>query len=204
MAEKNTRKRKDNLRKLTICSVMLALSVVLSFLKVWEMPMGGSVTLLSMLPVCLVSKKYGVSGALPTAFLFSVIQFVQGFASGNVFVYCTTASTWIICMLFDYIVPFTVLGFSGAFRNKLTAVRIFKYEFRYFGFILGIIMVMLLRFVCHYVTGVVIWGQWAEGMSPYLYSFLYNGQYMLPECIFTCIGAVLLMKVPQLHKLLDE
>lgn len=198
------KKREENLRRLTLCSVMLALSVVLSFIRVWEMPMGGSITLLGMLPVCLVSMKYGVRGALPTAFLFSVIQFAQGFSSGNVFVYCATPFTWVICMLFDYIVPFTVLGFSGAFRNKLISVRVFNRELKYLGFILGIVLTVLIRFVCHYITGVVIWGQWAEGMSPYLYSLLYNGQYMLPECIFTCIGAGILMRVPQLNKLLCE
>lgn len=190
MAEKN--KRRNNLIKLAECSVMLALSVVLSFIEVWKMPMGGGITLLSMLPVCLIAVKYGTKGAFPTAFLYSVIQFAIGFASGNVFIYCTTAATWIICMLFDYIVPFTVLGFSGIFRKKAGNT----------GIIIGIALMIALRFVCHYITGVVIWGQWAEGMSPYLYSLIYNGQYMLPECIFTCIGAGILIKIPQVKKLL--
>ncbi len=190
MAEKN--KRRNNLIKLAECSVMLALSVVLSFIEVWKMPMGGGITLLSMLPVCLIAVKYGTKGALPTAFLYSVIQFAIGFFSGNVFVYCTTAATWIICMLFDYIIPFTVLGFSGIFRKKAGNT----------GIIIGIALMIALRFVCHYITGVVIWGQWAEGMSTYLYSLIYNGQYMLPECIFTCVGAGILIKIPQVKKLL--
>ena len=184
--------RRNNLLRLAECSVMLALSTVLSFVKVFEMPMGGSITLLSMLPVCLIAVKYGVKGAMPTAFLYSVIQFAIGFASGNVFVYCTTAFTWVVCMLFDYIVPFSVLGFSGILRKKGVA-----------GILGGIALMIVIRFVCHYITGVVIWGQWAEGMSPYLYSLIYNGQYMLPECIFTCIGAGILIKVPQLKKLLN-
>ncbi len=191
MAEQN--KRRNNLVRLAECSVLLALSVVLSFIEVWKMPMGGGITLLSMLPICLVAVKYGLKGALPTAFLYSVIQFAIGFGSGNVFVYCTTASTWIICMLFDYIVPFTVLGLAGMFRKR----------FGNFGIILGIALVIFIRFVCHYITGVVIWGQWAEGMSPYLYSLIYNGQYMLPECIFTCIGAMVLIKIPQVRRLLN-
>ncbi len=190
MAEKNN--RRNNIVKLAECSVMLALSVVLSFIEVWKMPMGGGITLLSMLPICLISVKYGISGALPTAFLYSVIQFAIGFASGNVFVYCTTIFTWIICLLFDYIVPFTVLGFSGIFKNKLGNT----------GILLGIALMIFIRFVCHYITGVVIWGQWAEGMSPYLYSLIYNGQYMLPECIFTSIGAGILIKIPSVRKLL--
>ncbi len=190
MSEKN--KRRNSLLKLAECSVMLALSTVLSFIEIWKMPMGGGITLLSMLPVCLIAVKYGVKGALPTAFLYSVIQFAIGFSSGNVFVYCVTPFTWIMCMLFDYLVPYTVLGFSGAFRKKLGNT----------GIIAGIALMIALRFVCHYITGVVIWGQWAENMSPYLYSLVYNGQYMLPECIFTCIGAGILIKIPQIRKLL--
>lgn len=191
MAEQ--KERRNNLLRLAECSVMLALSVVLSFIEVWKMPMGGGITLLSMLPICLVAVKYGLKGALPTAFLYSVIQFAIGFASGNVFVYCTTAFTWIICLLFDYIVPFTVLGFSGVFRKKSGNA----------GIIMGIAFTIFIRFACHYVTGVVIWGQWAEGMSPYLYSLFYNGQYMLPECIITCIGAGIIIKIPQMKKLLN-
>lgn len=190
MAEKN--KRKNNIKKLTECSVMLSLSVVLSFIEVWKMPMGGGITLLSMLPICLIAVKYGVRGALPTAFLYSVIQFAIGFSSGNVFVYCITPFTWIICMLFDYIVPYTVLGFAGMFRKKTGDA----------GILIGTALTIMIRFLCHYITGVVIWGQWAEGMSPYLYSLIYNGQYMLPECIFTCIGAGVLIKIPVLRKML--
>lgn len=190
MAEKN--KRKNDIKKLTECSVMLSLSVVLSFIEVWKMPMGGGITLLSMLPICLIAVKYGVRGALPTAFLYSVIQFAIGFSSGNVFVYCITPFTWIICMLFDYIVPYTVLGFAGMFRKKSGDA----------GILIGTALTIIIRFLCHYITGVVIWGQWAEGMSPYLYSLIYNGQYMLPECIFTCIGAGVLIKIPVLRKML--
>ena len=191
MAEQN--KRRNNLIRLAECSVMLALAVVLSMVKVWEMPMGGSITLLSMLPVCLIAVKYGIRDALPTAFLYSMIQLFMGIASGNVFVYCTTAMTTIICALFDYVVPYTVLGFSGVLKKRLGDA----------GILIGIALMIVIRFCCHYITGVVIWGQWAEGMSPYLYSLLYNGQYMLPECIFTVIGAGVLIKVPELRKMLE-
>ncbi len=190
MTEKN--KRRNNLIKLAECSVMLALSVVLSFIEIWKMPMGGGITLLSMLPVCLIAVKYGTKGALPTAFLYSVIQFAIGFSSGNVFVYCVTPVTWIVCLLFDYIVPFSVLGFSGIFRKK----------FGNTGIIAGIALMIGIRFVCHYITGVAIWGQWAEDMSPYLYSLIYNVQYMLPECILTSVAAGILIKIPSVRKLL--
>lgn len=187
----NSKTRHEKLVKLTVCAVMLALATVLSFIQVWKMPMGGSVTLLSMLPIALVSLKYGVLGALPTAFLYSVIQLALGFA-GGIFTYCTTAETFIICLLFDYIVPFSLLAVSGIFKKSKNAAIM----------TLGVVIAVILRFACHYVTGVVIWGQWADGTSPYLYSLIYNGQYMLPECIFTSAAAAVLLKIPQVRKML--
>lgn len=177
---------------LTECSVMLALSVVLSFVQIWHMPMGGEVTLLSMLPVALISVKYGLKQGLTTAFLFSLFHLARGVASGEVFVYCATAFAVIVCVLFDYIAPFTVLGLSGLFRKKGSV-----------GVCAGIILSLLLRFCCHFITGIVIWAQWApEGQSKYIYSLIYNGQYMLAECVLTAAGAAVLMRIPRIRQLL--
>ena len=187
-----TEKNRKNLIKLAECAVMLALSIVLSFITIFKMPMGGEITLLSMLPICLISVKYGCGAGLSTAALYSVFQLIQGIASGNVFVYTKTIPAIIVCVLFDYLVPFTVLGLAGAFRKRgRTAI------------IAGIALVILVRFLCHYATGVYIWGQWApEGMSKYLYSLVYNGQYMLPECVMTSAAAAILINIKQIQKLL--
>ena len=65
----------------------------------------------------------------------------------------------------------------------------------------GFVIVIVCRFLCHFVTGFSIWGQWApEGQSKYIYSLIYNGQYMLPECIFTTIGAAVLINIPVIRK----
>lgn len=190
----------DKLIRLTECSVMLALSIVLSFIKVWEMPMGGSVTLLSMLPVLLLSVKDGAKGAVPTAFVFALFQLLSGVAAGNVFVYCTNLFTVVICALFDYIVPFTVLGFGGVFGRLCGKENEKK---AYAAFLAGFAAVMAVRFLCHFITGVTVWSQWApEGQSKYVYSLLYNGQFMLPECVFTTAGAAALLKLPAVKKLL--
>lgn len=179
---------------LTECSVMLALSIVLSFVQIWKMPMGGEVTLLSMLPVALISVKYGIKQGLSTAFLFSLFHLLRGIAGGEVFVYCATGFAVVICVLFDYIVPFSVLGLSGVLRKKGTP-----------GVCAGIILALVLRFLCHFLTGVVIWAQWApEGQSKYIYSLLYNGQYMLAECALTLAGAVLLMRIPRVSALIGQ
>ncbi|MBR3974278.1 MAG: energy-coupled thiamine transporter ThiT [Clostridia bacterium] len=199
----NTNKTKNTkIVKLTECAMLLALSIILSFVTVYQMPMGGGITLLSMLPVMLVSIKYGIGTGLSVSLTFSLFQLLQGILSGNVFVYCTTASAQIICALFDYIVPFAVLGFAGIFVNigkKNSSVNAYILKA-----VSGIAIMIFLRFVCHYITGVVIWGQWAENMSPYLYSLIYNAQYMLPECIFTAVAAAILLRVNRIRQLLSK
>lgn len=187
-----TKRTNQKLVPLAECAIMLALSIVLSFVAIWQMPMGGEVTLLSMLPICLIGVKYGPKTGLAVAFAFSIFQLVQSIIKGNVFVYTTTIFAVIVCVIFDYLLPFSALGLAGIFK-----------KYGKVGIVAGIALVIVFRFVCHYITGVVIWGQWAEDMSKYLYSLIYNGQYMLPECIITSVAAAIIVNVPQVQKLLD-
>ena len=176
-------------------AVMIAMATVLSFIQVFKLPWGGSITLLSMLPIALFSIKRGVKNGLIVAFLYSLIQFGQGIMDG-LFGWGLTPGMLIACILLDYILAFTVLGLSGLFRKTLA------------GQIAGIALAVILRFVCHFLSGVVIWhsfGQLWEAFyteNTYLYSLLYNGAYMLPELIFTVAGAVALLKLPQTRKFL--
>lgn len=196
--------KNSKLLMLTECSVMLALSIVLSFVKVWKMPMGGAVTLLSMLPIMLISVKYGLKGGLPCGLLYALFNLLMGVAGGDVFVYCTTGAMVVICVLFDYIVPFTVLGCAAMFRRPAEKLRPDNRKAADALLLSGFVLVIVARFVCHYITGFSIWGQWApEGQSKYIYSLLYNGQYMLPECIFTTVGAAILINVPIIRKQLS-
>ncbi len=168
------------------CSVLLALSAALSFVIIYPAPMGGSVTLLSMLPLLMVGARHGFKWGLGTAFVYSLIQLCQALAAGNVFVYCYTPIAVAICVLFDYLVPFTALGFTFFAKKRDGSVGRLR-------FILLCAVLIAFRFACHYVTGVVIWGQWApDGMGKYLYSLLYNGAYMLPELVLTVVGAAVI------------
>ena len=193
----STQKRlSTNLTTLTECAIMLALSFALSCAKLFEMPMGGSVTVASMLPVMLISIKYGVSTGLATCFVYSLTQLMQAVASANVFPYCETPTTLVLCILFDYIVPFTVLGLAGLFHKmkltKNTEINIY----------IGIISVVLLRFLCHFITGVAIWGQWApEGMGKYLYSLLYNGGFLTLDFAICIICAILMFRKTEIRRL---
>lgn len=191
-------KRKTS--KLTLAAILVALSVVLSFtqlpLPFWKM--GGSVTFGSMLPVMLLSLTLGWRWGLAGGGTFALFQLVQALIENKVFIWTTHWSTVVICVLFDYLVPFTVLGLVGLLRN----VRIGR--FRHLGAYLGITLACVIRFSCHYITGVVIWGQWApEGMEKFLYSLLYNGSYMLPELVITLILAILLLESAGTRKLIN-
>ena len=195
----STQMRKNtNLSMLTECAVMLALAFALSCAKLFEMPMGGSVTVASMLPIMLVSVKYGTKAGLSTSLLYSLTQLMQAFASANVFPYCENGKTLALCVIFDYLVPFTLLGLAGIFYHlKLTRnTEINVYT--------GIISVVVLRFFCHFITGVAIWGQWApDGMGKYLYSFLYNAGFLSLDFLICIVCAVLIFRKAELRKLLN-
>ena len=180
-------------------AVLTGLSVALSFVILYEMPMGGSVTLACMLPIIFVSLRYGCKWGLGAGFVMSIFQLFQALMHGNVFPYCETLETTLLCGALDYIVPFTVIGLAGVFRNQS------KGRVHSGGTYLGILFVFLLRFLSHFVVGFTIWGQWApEGMGKYLYSLLYNGGFLLPELIITTLFAVILLRAPSVSRFFGE
>ena len=179
-------------------ALMIALATVLSFIRVVKLPWGGSITLLSMLPIVLFSIRRGVKAGLGVSFLFALVQFVQGIMDG-LFGWGLTPGSLIACILLDYLLAFTVLGLAGLFRKKGVT-----------GWICGIALAVLLRFVMHFLSGVVIWKSFGQLWGDFftentvLYSLLYNGAYMLPEMIFTIIGAVALLKMPKVGSYLTK
>ena len=178
-------------------AILLALSVVLSYIKFLELPFDGSITLFSMLPVCLVAIKYGWKWGLGTAFCFSWFQILQG----GVFGWGLTPVMLIGSLLLDYILAYTVLGFAGVFRKK-----------GYWGMLGGITLVCVLRFLIHFLAGIILWANLEEfvafGQSwvnrPVLYSICYNGVYMLPETILTVAIAAIVLKIPQFKRLITS
>lgn len=190
--KKEKMRTNSNLKTLVECAILVALSFVLSFLKVWEMPFGGSVTLLSMLPVCVAALRHGPKWGLGTAFVYSITQALVSGAAG----WGLSPKVLVICYLLDYIIAFTVLGLAGFAKGKSDAVQA-----------LSIVAVSFLRFISHYLSGVTIWAspEMYAGLeygiaNPYLYSLLYNGAYMLPEAIFTAIGAFIMIKALKSRK----
>ncbi|MBE6545812.1 MAG: proton-coupled thiamine transporter YuaJ [Ruminococcaceae bacterium] len=178
-------------------AVMVALATVLSFLKVVQFPWGGAITVLSMLPIVVFALRYGAIKGLAVSFVYSVIQLGQGILIDGLLGWGLTPTALVACILLDYILAFSILCLAGLFGNRSMA-----------AIIGGTVLVMLLRFGSHYLSGVLIFHSFGElwnGFSTdntWLYSLLYNGAYMLPEAIFTTAGAVVLFKTPQMRRLL--
>lgn len=191
-------KNNIKLRPLVDGAIMIALAAVLCYVRVFKLPWGGSITLLSMLPIMLYSIKYGVRKGLLVSFVFSLIQLMQGVMDG-LFGWGLSPVMLISCILIDYIGAYTVIGTAGIFRSKGLK-----------GKIGGIALAGLLRFLFHFLSGIVIWHSFGELWSGFatdnevLYSLLYNGAYMLPEIVFTIIGGIILLKVPSTEKLLTS
>ena len=183
-------------------AILVALSVVLSIaskllLEPFLAPLflfGGSITLFSMLPICLLSIKHGIGWGLGGAFCFSWFQILQG----GVFGWGLTPTMLIASLFLDYLLAFTVLGLAGIFRKK-----------GYIGMLAGVVMVCALRFLVHFLAGVILWANLEQFVAfgkewvnqPILYSICYNGIYMLPETVLTTVVAAVLLKVPQIKKL---
>ena len=188
-------------RLLVESAMMVALGTVLSLIKVYEAPFGGSVTLLSMAPIILLSLRRGVKVGLPAAFVYSVLQLILGIS--NV-AWVPSAGGRILCILFDYIFAFSVLGLAGTAAllrptgNEKTNLWI--------AAVVGTLAVVLLRFACHIVSGAVIWyaldlewyaddpGHIVHKYGAWLFSLVYNAGFMVPETIETVIGVPLLAK----------
>ncbi len=168
---------------------MVALATVLSLIKVYEMPLGGSVTLLSMLPIAIISLKYGLKWGIGSAFVYSLFQFFLGLS--DIMTWGLTVKMWFGSIIFDYLIAFTVIGLAGIFRKK-----------GLMGIIGGVSIAIALRFVSHFISGCIFFDIWSTWDNVYLYSLAYNASYLLPELIFTLIAAIVIFKVPQTRKVL--
>ncbi len=143
-----------------------------------------------MLPIVLISIEYGISWGLVGAFVYSLVQL--GFDFASVMSWGLSPAAIVGTILLDYILAYTAIGVSGIFRKKGVA-----------GICIGIFIALCLRFVCHLISGTIIFDIWMpkEWSNPLLYSICYNGIYMLPELVLTTIGAVILFKIPSFSKL---
>ena len=108
---------KKNALVMCECAIMIALAAVLSFVKILELPYGGSVTAFSIVPIVIISYRHGVKWGLLSGFVFSIIQLIQ---TASTLSYATSFWAAVTIIFLDYIFAFTVIGLAGFLRNKVS------------------------------------------------------------------------------------
>jgi thiamine transporter len=159
-------------RVLTEAALAVALAFVLGLIKVFEMPFGGSISL-EMVPLILLALRQGPWVGILAGAAYGLLDL----ATPPVF------AVHPVQVLFDYPLAFGVLGLAGLFESTVR------------GAILGTIVAVLARFLCHFVSGVVYFASYApEGWNPYLYSAAYNAAYLVPSLIIALVAVVALLR----------
>lgn len=173
-------KNSSHLKLRALCegAIFVALAQVLGYIKLFELPQGGSVGI-GMLPIFIYCARWGFGPGMLASIAYSVLQLLLDGAY---------AWGW-QSILGDYIFAFSVLGLAGLFSKQKT------------GFFTGCCVGSAARFLVHYLTGVFVWGEYMPetffGMTmttPWFYSALYNGSYMLLDLVFCLLLGWLLWK----------
>ena len=173
-------------KKLTASALLTALATVLMWVsKLLPAPwlQGGSVTLASMVPIITAGILFGTKWGLCSSLAYALIQMMFGFYPPPT----QTFFSFALVILLDYVLAFGVLGLSGFFYSLLRK--------KLFAAAVSALIVTTLRYVCHILSGILIWGVYAgEGQSVLTYSLIYNGTYMIPEIIISTVVTALICR----------
>ena len=207
-------------KRLTESAMLLAVAIVLelvSKLFIPEQPFGGQLTIVSMLPVVLISYRHGIKWGLWAGVGYAMIEMLLGaktvaaaFQPGYFGDETMIVNALIMCIM-DYVLAFTVLGLGGIFRNKIQNPGM--------SLMCGSLVALGARYAAHVISGYILFAGWAEwfftqdgfpawgaglvqALSPqmlgFVYSLVYNGMYMIPEIILTAVVSVILARVPKI------
>ena len=156
-------------RRLTEIAVCVAMAVVGSFIKVWEMPQGGSVAL-TMVPILLIAIKRGAVAGIATGAIYGVLSLL---IAGVIY--------HPMSIFLEYVLAFGLLGLAGLFPKNIL------------GVILGCFTGVCGRFISSLVSGAVLFAEYApEGQNPWVYSLIYQATYLVPEFLISAVIIVLL------------
>jgi len=207
-------------KRLTESAMLLAVAIVLELtakMFIPEQPFGGQITIVSMLPVVLISYRHGVKWGFVAAFAYAMIEMAIGmktvsaaFLPGYFGDSAMIGNALLMCLL-DYALAFTALGLGGIFRDRI--------QNRGMGLMWGSLAALGARYLCHIGSGYILFKEYAEwyftqegfpawgsrlveSLSPellgWVYAIVYNGMYMVPEMILTAIAAVIIARVPKI------
>ncbi len=162
-------------KQLVFSAAAMALAMVTSNIKLYDPPMGGSITLFSMLFICLIGYWFGLRSGLMAAWAYGILQLVT-----NPYIISIPQ------MLTDYLFAFGALGLSGIFCDKKN------------GLIKGYVLGILGRFFFTFLSGMIFFGSYASdyGLTAPVYSLVYNGSYVGGEALLTLI----ILAIPAVQK----
>ncbi|MCH5160709.1 MAG: energy-coupled thiamine transporter ThiT [Clostridiales bacterium] len=174
-------------RAVTFAAICVAMSFALSYVRIFKMPMGGSITFASMLPLMIFAFMFGSRKGIMAGLVYGALQAIQ--------------DPWIIHpaqFLLDYILAFMSIGLAGVLRD----LKLFDGKMRT-QFIVGALIACAFRFISHYFAGVFAFGAYGEYYAveynmpalanAYLYSLVYQSLYIIPDmAIVLAVAAILL------------
>lgn len=218
--ENTKKRRKVNTRAITESAMLLAIAITLELISklfIPELPFGGQITLISMLPVVLIGYRHGMKWGFVASLTYAVLEmaigmktvsaaFLPGYFGDGAMIF----KALLMCLL-DYLLAYTALGLGGIFRNSVKKPGA--------SLMCGSLVALTARFLCHIFSGYLLFAGWAEWfftqdgfpafgarlvetLSPvalgWVYSIVYNGMYMVPEILLTATVALILGRIPKI------
>ena len=185
--------RNSNLRIVLECALLIALGTILAQIKLYRFPNGGSITAFSMAPFIVISLRHGTKWGLLAGLANACLQMLIGG------IYPPPAGTLLSLLasiLLDYVLAYVVLGLAYTFAKP------FNEHQKNIGVIYATACVCLLRFLCAFLSGWLIWGE--VGMTQaeaIIYSISYNASYLIPETVLCCFAVWAINKyIPNVFK----
>lgn len=171
-------RKKSKVLMLTEAGMMIALSVLLSYIIIYQAPNGGSVTAGSMIPIMLFAIRWGILPGITVGTVYGILDFML-----KPYFYHP------IQVLLDYPIAYGLLGLAGVayILNK-------NNRNNYISLSIGIILAILGRLISHVLSGVVFFSEYAGSQNAWLYSIIYNSTYLIPELVISLVILLLIYK----------
>ena len=165
-------------KKLVYGGICISISFVLSYIRIFHLPQGGSITLASMFPLILYSMIFGPVAGIAAGIAYGFLQLIQDMFVVN-----------IAQLLLDYPLAFGCLGLAGMTPKFIKNLHIRT--------ALSITLALIGRGMMHVISGTLFFSEYApEGMNPFIYSLGYNGTIILSELVITLVLAMALISTP--------
>ena len=178
------KKKSWTAKQLSVGALSIAVAFVLSYIRVWHMPQGGSITLASMLPIMMFAYLYGVPKGLIVGLAYGALQMLQDLFAVH----------WLQVFL-DYGVAFMALALAGVFRKKVSLVSFFA----------GMTLAGLVRFAAHTVSGAIFFAEYAPvGQNVWLYSAGYNSFVFIDLIICMMAGIFVFFFIKRQRAVIDN